>query len=162
MRRQEQRGQGKDEHHPGHDETDPAENRTSGTAEPPRAEDRQLCRGGTGQQARCRDAVLELLGAQPASLLDAETAQQSDMGRRAPKSDSPEAEPFAGAERERNPIADIRAAALEHGVQLMESRARSRLPRARSYSPRRARAAPTMGAHAPASRSPIAGSRGHA
>ena len=106
---------------PGAMKHDPAQDRSGRTAEPPSAEDRQLRRGRPRKQVGGRDAVLELLRVEPVSFRDAHTAQQGDVRRWTAKTDATDAGPFASNDRERNPVADVRAAALDHVAKLMDS-----------------------------------------
>ncbi len=122
---EEDRGEREDEHHPRRDEADPADDRAGDSAQPPRAEDRELCRRRTRKQAGCRDAVLEFLGVKPVSLLHAQPAQQRDVRRRATEPDAPETQPLTSDRGERHPAGHSRTVALEHVAQLMESRRRT-------------------------------------
>ena len=60
-----------------------------------RAEDRELRRGGTGQEAARGIRVLELLGVHPALALDHQAPKQDDVRRRPSESGQPDAGPLA-------------------------------------------------------------------
>src|SRR6185437_10756596 len=57
---------------------------------------------GPGNRLVERDGVLELVGGQPAPVLDAEFVQESDMGRGASETDDPDAAPLPPDDRERH------------------------------------------------------------
>jgi hypothetical protein len=68
---EEQHREGEDEDQAGDDERRASEQSANSAPDPPGAEDRQLGRGGTGQQIAHRDGVLEHLRREPFAVLDA-------------------------------------------------------------------------------------------
>ncbi len=113
VRREEQRGQAEDYREPRQDEARTADEDSGRARQPPRAVHRELGRGGPWQQIRGRDAVLELLGGQPATLLDAQRAEQRDVGGRAAEADAAHPQPLAGNRRETD-RALVRRPAVTH------------------------------------------------
>jgi hypothetical protein len=92
---QKRRGQGQDENQAGHDERGPAQQRAAAATDAPGAEDRQLGGGGSWQQVAGGDGVFELDRRQPAPALDAQFAQQLDVGGRPAEADAADASPLA-------------------------------------------------------------------
>jgi hypothetical protein len=89
-----QHGQREDEHQAGQDERRTARQGTAGTADTPRAEDRELSGRRTGQQVAGGQRVLEFGGVQPLLPLDAQITQQPDVRRRAAEPDAADPAPF--------------------------------------------------------------------
>src|SRR5260370_10843895 len=77
------------------DEGQPAVPRPGWAAQPPRAEDRELGRRRPGQQVAGGDRVLELGRVKPFPVLDAQPAQQRDVGRGPAEPDDPDPPPLA-------------------------------------------------------------------
>ena len=71
---EEQHGERQDHHESEKDEAESAHHRPEASSQSPRAVDRQLGRGRTGQEIRRRDGVFELVLAKPASSLHAQLA----------------------------------------------------------------------------------------
>ena len=110
MVRQEQRRQGEDGDEAGHDEADAADHRSHCASYPPCTEDRQLGRGGAGQEVGGRYSVFEFIGRQPASLVDAQCAEEGDVGGWPAKPDEPDATPLTHDSDERDANRDRRRA----------------------------------------------------
>ena len=92
---EEQHRETEDREQAGEDETETADDRTGGSAHGPRAVDRHLGRGRSGQQVRRGDAVLELVGGEPAPPRDADLAQHPHVRRRSAETEHTDAEPLA-------------------------------------------------------------------
>ena len=103
MSGQEQRRQGQDDREAGKDEADSTDDGSEAAPETPSAVDRQLGGCGAREEVGSGDAVLELVGSQPLTLLDAELAEQCNVGGWTAKSDGANASPLAddGPERDR-------------------------------------------------------------
>ena len=80
---------------PGDDEAEPADEGSGPASQPPRAEDGQLGRRRPGQQVAGGDGVLELGGRHPFPVVDAQLAQQGDVGRRPAEPDAADPAPLA-------------------------------------------------------------------
>jgi len=120
--REEECGKREDEDQPRDDERRPAQEPAEPAAKTPRAVDRELGRGRTGEEVAGGERVFEVRRRQPAPLVDAELAQQRDMCRRPAEADA--ADPA--------PLTDDRG---ERGCgQLVSARARWRKRRIRSSS----------------------------
>ena len=97
---QEQHREAEDEDEPGDDEGQASDERADAPALPPGAVDRELRRGRPGQEVAGGDRVLEVVGLHPAAALDAQPAEQGDVGRRSPEPEAPDTAPLAEHDRE--------------------------------------------------------------
>ena len=103
---QEEGRERQNDHQPRDDEADATDESAHTPAETPGAEDRELGRGGPGQQIGRRNTVLELVRAQPVAFLDAELPQQRNVGRRTAEADETDSTPLAHNGGERNTLFD--------------------------------------------------------
>ncbi len=94
--RQEEHRESQDHQQAGQDEAEAPEQRARAATHPPGAEDRQLGRRRAGEQVAGGDRVLELVRREPGPPLDAELAQQGDVGGRATEPDATDPPPLSG------------------------------------------------------------------
>ncbi len=91
---EEQRGEREDQHQPRDDERHAADDRAGRAAHSSGAVDRELCRGGSGQQVAGGDPVFELIFGQPPAAVHAEIAQERDVGGWAAEADATDPPPL--------------------------------------------------------------------